>query len=238
MTICCENYLDLLKIDPEKTPVIAVVGGGGKTSLIFRLVGELAARGKRAAVTTTTHMAFESERPFALDGREELVKKNLSEYGYTVAAGFQEDSGKLCSLTEDRLLLLRDWCDVLLVESDGSRGLPLKMPAVWEPVIPPIADLVIGVAGLDCLGKAIGKTAHRAELVSEFLKKSPDDPVTPEDVAKIAGSVRGLRKDVGNRAYRVYLNKADVLADLSPAQEIAEQLAEQKVAAVWGCLRK
>lgn len=232
------NYLELLEIDPEETPVIAVVGGGGKTSLIFRLARELAVRKKSVAVTTTTHMAFEPERPFALDGQEELVKKNLREYGYTIAAGFQRDSGKLCSLTEDRLLLLKDWCDVLLVEADGSRGLPIKVPAAWEPVVPSITGLVIGVAGLDCLGKAIGKTAHRAELVAEFLKKSPDAPVTSEDVAKIAASAEGLKKGVGNRAYRVYLNKADVLADLSPARKIAERLLEQKVAAVWGCLRK
>ena len=30
-------FLDLLKLDIEKYPVIAVVGGGGKTSLIYRL---------------------------------------------------------------------------------------------------------------------------------------------------------------------------------------------------------
>ncbi len=34
-------FLDLLKLDIEKYPVIAVVGGGGKTSLIYRLNEEL-----------------------------------------------------------------------------------------------------------------------------------------------------------------------------------------------------
>ena len=31
------DFLELLQIDYEKYPVIAVVGGGGKTSLIYRL---------------------------------------------------------------------------------------------------------------------------------------------------------------------------------------------------------
>ena len=33
-----DSLLDALKINPEKYRVIAVVGGGGKTSLIFRLL--------------------------------------------------------------------------------------------------------------------------------------------------------------------------------------------------------
>ena len=40
-------FLDLLKLDIEKYPVIAVVGGGGKTSLIYRLNEELQALGKK-----------------------------------------------------------------------------------------------------------------------------------------------------------------------------------------------
>ena len=41
-------FLDLLKLDIEKYPVIAVVGGGGKTSLIYRLNEELQASGKKS----------------------------------------------------------------------------------------------------------------------------------------------------------------------------------------------
>ena len=52
-------FLDLLKLDIEKYPVIAVVGGGGKTSLIYRLSEELLAKGKKVIITTTTHMAYE-----------------------------------------------------------------------------------------------------------------------------------------------------------------------------------
>ena len=46
-------FLDLLKLDIEKYPVIAVVGGGGKTSLIYRLNEELQALGKKVIISTT-----------------------------------------------------------------------------------------------------------------------------------------------------------------------------------------
>lgn len=42
-----KNLLEALAIDAETTSVIAVVGGGGKTSLIFRLMEEFVAGGKR-----------------------------------------------------------------------------------------------------------------------------------------------------------------------------------------------
>ena len=68
------EFLELLQIDYKKYPVIAVVGGGGKTSLIYRLTDELIDKGKRVIITTTTHMAGESELPFARGGDAVRVK--------------------------------------------------------------------------------------------------------------------------------------------------------------------
>ena len=62
-------------------------------------------------------------------------------------------------------------CDVMLIEADGAKRKPLKVPADWEPVIPDFADVVVSVIGLDCLGKPICETAHRAEYTSSFLGK-------------------------------------------------------------------
>jgi probable selenium-dependent hydroxylase accessory protein YqeC len=234
----CESYLELLKLNVEETPVIAVVGGGGKTSLIFRLTEELTPKGKRVIITTTTHMAYEPDRPFANGGDKVLVEKNLRQFGYTVAAEWTQGAVKVGSLPEKQLRELKDCCDVFLIEADGSKQLPLKVPENWEPVIPSIADLVISVVGLDCLGKPIRQTAHRMERTSEFLKKSLDAPVTPEDVVKIASSICGLFKNVEDRVYRVYLNKADILPDSEPAEEILKGLTEQHTVAAYGSLKE
>ena len=51
------EFLELLQIDYKKYPVIAVVGGGGKTSLIYRLADELLDRGKKVIITTTSDVA-------------------------------------------------------------------------------------------------------------------------------------------------------------------------------------
>ena len=58
-----EYFLDLLDLDIQNDPVIAVVGGGGKTSLIYRLCQELTAMDKTVVIATTTHMEWEKDRP-------------------------------------------------------------------------------------------------------------------------------------------------------------------------------
>ena len=48
----------------------------------------------------------------------------------------------------------------------------------------------------------------------------------------------GLYKNVDHKIYRVYLNKADVLQDSSPAEHIVEDLAKQGTVAAYGSLKE
>ncbi|MDO4448752.1 MAG: selenium cofactor biosynthesis protein YqeC [Lachnospiraceae bacterium] len=261
---------ELLDIDVNSKKIISVVGGGGKTSLIFRLAEELAEQGKKVIVTTTTHMAFEPERPFARAGELNKVRENLRKYGYTVAAcmenreekswkkpeniqgssgthcsAFEEQNkngklftGKLQALPEEQLQELKKECDIILIEADGAKRLPLKVPAAWEPVIPEMTDLVIGVIGLDCLGKPVKDTAHRPESAAEFLGKSTEEKITEEDIIRIAESAQGLRKSVGHRGFRVFLNKEDVLSDRNLPDKIVQRLKQRRIRAAYGSLRQ
>ena len=216
--------------------VIAVVGGGGKTSLIYRLADELLDRGKKVIITTTTHMAGESELPFARGGDAVEVKEMLDREGYVIAAEYEEETGKYASLKEGKLEELKELCDVMLIEADGAKHHPVKVPAEWEPVIPACADIVISVIGLDCLGQPIRQSAYRMERTSKFLKKSLEEPITEEDIVKIATSICGLFKDVEERIYRVYLNKSDVLSEKTPAEYIVEELEKKHTVAAYGSL--
>ena len=226
--------LHQLNINPERHRAVSVVGGGGKTSLIFRLTAELVSMGKRVIVTTTTHMAYEPRRPFADSEDFTTIREHLQKYGYTIAArrnqqeaigeSYAESSKitsprtecqKISSPRMESLEKLREECDVLLIEADGSKRLPVKVPAKWEPVIPEFTDLVIGVIGLDALGQSINQTAHRPELAASFLNKPLTAPITSDDFVKIASSVQALRKNTEKAEYRVYLNKSDLLLTYS-----------------------
>ena len=165
-------------------------------------------------ITTTTHMAGESELPFARGGDAVRVKELLDKERYVIAAEYEEDTGKYASLTDEKLEELRELCDVMLVE----------------------ADIVISVIGLDCLGQPISQSAYRMERTSEFLRKSLEAPITEEDIVKIATSICGLFKDVEERVYRVYLNKSDILKEKEPAEHIVEELERKNTVAAYGSL--
>ena len=231
-------FLDLLKLDIDQYKVIAVVGGGGKTSLIYRLNEELQALGKKVIISTTTHMAYNPMLPLVKSADLKRTPEMLKEHGFTAVVDIEESSGKMCAIEEAELKKMVPLCDVMLIEADGAKRKPLKIPADWEPVIPDFADVVVSVIGLDCLGRPICETAHRAEYISSFLEKNLEAPVTPEDIEKIATSVHGLYKNVDHKVYRVYLNKADILPDSSPAEHIVEDLAKQGTIAAYGSLRE
>lgn len=231
------RFTELLDIDQQKHKRIAVVGGGGKTSLIFRLTEELIESGKKVIVTTTTHMAYESDRPYAEAGNLEKLKFDLDNPGYSVTAVLDQEKAKISSPSEVLLDQLQEMCDVLLIEADGAKRFPLKVPETWEPVIPKWADLVIGVMGLDSIGRTIRETAHRPWNVAAFLGKKEEDPVKPDDLVKIASSDAGLRKGVNERDYRVYFNKLDMLKDPEMADEICRKLEVQGIYAACGQLK-
>lgn len=233
-----KNLLEALSIDAETTFVIAVVGGGGKTSLIFRLMEEFVAGGKKVIVTTTAHMAYEPDRPFAEDGDTAQICDQLKNFGYTVAAGLNRSKGKIGCLPEEKLPEIKRLCDVLLIEADGAKRLPLKVPGEWEPVIPEFVDLVIGVVGMDALGEPIRKICHRPEKVAAFLRKGMEETVAEDDIVKIAGSEEALRKCVNERRYCVFLNKTDLPGKDNIAEYIAGKLEEYGVYTAWGSLKK
>lgn len=233
-----DSILKALDIDTDRYPVLSVVGGGGKTSLIFRIMEELTAVGKKVLITTTTHMAYEPDRPFAEDGDMISIKQNLEECGYTIAASLDREKRKIGALSEEKLKEIKVLADVMLIEADGAKRYPLKVPASWEPVIWGQTDLVIAVAGMDAAGKPIQEVCHRPENVADFLGKEAEEKVTEEDIVRVVLSTEALKKCVYGREYRVLLNKADIPGKSQVAESIADRLEEQGIHAAWGSLRE
>ena len=100
---------------------------------------------------------------------------------------------------------LRRAADVVLVEADGAKRLPLKAPAEYEPVIPPCADAVAAVAGMDAVGQAVGAVCHRPERVCALLGAGAEHVLTPEDVALLLANPQGGRKGVGEALSLIHI---------------------------------
>jgi probable selenium-dependent hydroxylase accessory protein YqeC len=97
----------------------------------------------------------------------------------------------------------------------------VKAPGPHEPVLPPGTDLVVGVVGLDCLGRAMdGRTVHRPELFSRVTGCAPGAPIEWEHLAALCRHPDGLFKGAAS-ARAVLLNKVD----RAPAVPTEAQLA-------------
>ena len=214
-----------LKAGPhDPCPVVAVVGGGGKTATLFALARASRARGLRVAITTTTHIRdprLELGRDFdhivLLDKSGSRAPQYHRTPGITiVAATVLESEGRLSGIEAAQVEVLRGQFDLVLVEADGSRGLPVKAPAAHEPVLPLHTSLLIGVIGLDCLGKPMdAATVHRPGLFGPLSGCAPGEIINAGHLVSLCQANEGLFKSCPPQTARILLlNKADLLVPM------------------------
>ena len=170
----------------------AIVGSGGKTTLLKTLAEQYCRQGKTVFATTTTHMFIEEDTLLTDDA--ETIIKALKDTGY-VMAGIPEGI-KFKALSEETYAAVCAHADEVLVEADGSKRMPLKYPNSTEPVVPDNAEQIIVVCGLNALGQRAKDCCHRLELVKECLGIDDDTIITPAHVQKLVteGYLNPLRQ--------------------------------------------
>ena len=161
--------------------IIAIVGSGGKTSLLKQLAQQYRSEGKSVFVTTTTHMFIEEDTLLTDDAK--LIIQTLKETGYVMAGIPVKNKIRALSLeTYDKVCA---HADVVLVEADGSKHMPLKFPKENEPVIPHNTDEIYVVCGMHAIGQKAKDVCHRLELVKNCLGIDDDTLITPDHVHKL-----------------------------------------------------
>lgn len=230
-----DSLLEAFAIPLQEHMVLAFTGGGGKTTAMFSLADELAAQGKRVIVTTSTHIFYPSDRVVAEAADWETVscflvspQNPLSTLnGWVLVTGQPTDEGKLVGMPLSQLEQLPTLCDALLVEADGSKRLPVKIPREGEPVLLKGTHAVIGCMGLDCIGKTWEEGCFRQELAHQiFGSQQKGEIITPEAAAKILISPYGTRKGTESMEYRILLNKADDKIRVSQAIDIINAMGD------------
>ena len=163
-----------MKVDLIQPGVTAIIGSGGKTSLIAALARELPGT---VIVCTSTHIYPADGLPLITEPIDRMPAK-------CICMGTPAENGKLTAPIQS-FEALSALADYVLVEADGAKRLPLKAHLPHEPVIPACAGQVIGVVGLSGLGQPIEKAAHRPEQYAKLCGGALSDPVTPELAAKV-----------------------------------------------------
>lgn len=194
--------------------ITAVIGSGGKTTLLSVLAQELPGT---VLLCTSTHIRPFAEAAQVLFGEDAeadaaaRIREALAE-NRIVCTGTKTAEGKLTAPPVSFEELER-MAAYVLVEADGARGLPLKAHASYEPVIPENAARVICVAGAAGFGRPVKEAVHRPEIFCNMLNTqgtgegSRDIPVTPDTIVtpQLAGAL--LRAE--HLADTLLINQAD-----------------------------
>ncbi|MEG6615946.1 selenium cofactor biosynthesis protein YqeC [Peptococcaceae bacterium 1198_IL3148] len=220
--------------------VITLIGGGGKTNLMYYLMAAIKSLHISAVATSTTKLA--NQRPPGVDVVEinsvatacqAVERAGLAQRHLTLVRGQDKSNPeKLAGIPAE-------WIDQLaakfpevafVVEGDGSAGRSLKGHLAHEPVIPASSNLVIPVIGIDVLEANLDATAvHRPERVRELTGASLGAVIDEELIVKILFHPAGyLRNCLPGQQMIPFINKVETAIEKKQAQILANQILAQK----------
>ena len=171
--------------------IIAVIGSGGKTTLLRILAEELSGT---VILTTSTHILPFAGIPMLVTDDIEQVRRALALHR-VICMGTPAAEGKL---TAPALPFS------VLADADGSKRLPLKAHASHEPVIPENTRKTVCVVGASGFGNPVKQAVHRPELFCARTGAHMSGIVTPELAAQ--GIIAEHSADI------VVLNQAETVS--------------------------
>ncbi len=176
---------------------VAIVGGGGKTTLVHALGRQL--RGD-VVLTCTTKMGADQHR-----GLPTLLSPSLAEVRAALGSGpvmvwRRVERQKAMGVDPGTCDQLFAAVDHVVIEADGSRQRPFKAPAVFEPVVPASVTVMLSVIGADALGRVIADRCHRPLRVAALAGVQPYARLSPAAAATVLLHERGARKELPAQA--------------------------------------
>ena len=248
--ILLKEIMNPLKLKNSKE-LVTIVGAGGKTTAMFSLAKELKSLGKRVLVTTTTAIykppATDYDRLYVGEKPgipKDKGKNDVPEHsGEIVVWGRETDNqGKIRGVAPEEIdeIWKEQYFSWILVEGDGAKGKSIKAPRDKEPVIPSKTTLLIGVIGMQVLGKPIEESrVHRVEYFTEITGRKKDDLIDESVLQRLILHEKGLFKETPPGAKKVLLlnqcedteirNRAISLAKSLSLSYLVTSLQKQKV---------
>lgn len=202
----------------------AIVGSGGKTTIIKKLAEMFVSQGKKVFITTSTHMYNGAGTVVSCDAGEIIEK--MESLGSVIAG---TDLGeKIGPLPYEIYEEVCRHADEVLIEADGSKHMPLKYPAAWEPVIYDNADEITVVYGMHGLGMKARDVVFRCDLAAREMSVKPDDIIDASHVKELImkGYIRPLKEK--------YPDKKINIGCIIMASGISRRFGENKLLAEIG----
>ncbi|MDR2535080.1 MAG: putative selenium-dependent hydroxylase accessory protein YqeC [Treponema sp.] len=204
---------------------VTAVGCGGKTSLIRYLAQNR--KQLKTLVATTTKMAvpLSEDYDYLRDYSGDHLSFPPASPGITIG-GRLGNERKLQAIPLDILEEIVPDFDYVLIEGDGSRNLPLKAWADYEPVVPSCTTITVGILPVWTLGKPVSETiVHRLPLFTALTGAQPGEIITFQHlVSVITGNYPSSGKGLFSAAQGkriLFFNQVETETAMSRAKELA-----------------
>ncbi|MHB8910697.1 MAG: selenium cofactor biosynthesis protein YqeC [Syntrophales bacterium] len=208
--------------------VISLVGGGGKTTLLYALGRELSASRSEVILTTTTKIYEPEPSPTLLQffspdlgTLKKWVAGHTGCHQSILIARERLPDGKLAGIPPEWVdeLIALPGVSTIIAEADGAAGRPLKAPREGEPVVPDSTTLLVPVMGIDGLGRPLSEeTVFRSAIASRLLNLPLGSVVTEDAAARLM--VESIKHAPTGARIVPLINKTD----LPDSREKAEKL--------------
>lgn len=175
--------------------IAAVVGCGGKTSLVRSLAEEN--QDRAVLISPTTQM-----------------------YPMAGSVGvYRAETGKLTALPGEVLRGMTQHYDLTLLEADGSRGLPCKGWRADEPVVPAYCTHTIGVVTLRALGRtADEQSCLRLPLFLGLTGLAAGEAIILEALTRMVCAPEGMFRRRAGKCF-LLVNQVEDAAGAALARE-------------------
>lgn len=211
----------------HKHDIISVVGSGGKTTLLFAIAESFRST-QPVLITTTTKMSIpEAVRfDYFFEGALSLPQDapNISPGIYFWCTKTDRKCNKVIGIPSDAIRPWESVFDLILIEADGSRQLPIKAWKEWEPVIPEETTVTIAVFPVTCFYEIVREeNTYHFEGFLPYLKD--ENRFTPKVFLRLLTDPNGMWK--GAQGTKIlYLSQADTTEQKEMAMLFLEEVAQ------------
>lgn len=219
------NLSNLILNNPHH--IVAVIGSGGKTTLI-RMLAKENRSAKRVFISNTLNMERipETEIDFVdYEFRQDYSLCDYSNPGVYVLAYDIDQDNTLRGLPLEVLEKQMDCFELCLIECDESRQRPLKAWRANEPVLPASTDITLGVLDITSLGRKISvETVHNLDVFCDLTSKKVGDIITRADIKQLVLDPKMMFRTAKGQKV-LFINKVEdgILTDY--ARGLAREIA-------------
>jgi len=204
---------------------VAVVGCGGKSSLVELLADRL--REKKVLISTTTKIYPPKMKDIMLCETLLQCEEHEARAGVQCMGLLNSASGKLEALPDAFLTAIKSRYDIVLLEADGSRGLPCKGWLANEPVVPHYCTHTVGLITMGALGKAAGEsTVHRLPEFFALTGVGEGRAITAAALEAMVCAPGGMFKNSAGKRY-VIVNQVEDDATAAAALSFLRAIKEK-----------